>query len=436
MRLFQLVSQGKVTIGMASEEKNYFKEKTKMKNKPYKTIVSCLLSLFMIISISACGGNTGSKEQPSEKPTNSIAATTPQAADTGSAKQAADPDAELAKLATQVLTLGPNGEEPIDATKLQVTDEDIQKLKKMKIRAAISLHYGGNDWSNAQVDGIRNQFAKLGVELIAITDANFKPDKQTSDIETILAKKPDILLVVPSDPVALAPVYKKVAQQGVKIICIGQPAKGLKPGTDYVTVVGTDDYGNGVITAHQMAREIGLKGKIGIIFHEADFPVTKNRYLGFKKTMKDMYPDITIAGEQGIAGPDFTGDAEKAASAFLLRDPDIKAIWGVWDIPAEGIMVAARNAGRDKNLVITTMDLGKNVAIEMAQGGMMKGVGATLVYDMGVAEANAGALAMLGKPVPPFVETKGLSVDKKNVLEGWKIVYHTEPPKELVDAAK
>jgi ribose transport system substrate-binding protein len=395
-----------------------------MNNKSYKLIVSCALILIMI-SISACGAKT--TQAPSGSPANTAQANN---------KPATDPNAELAKLAGKVLTKGPYGEEPIDAKTLVLTDEDIQKLKSMKATAAISLHYGGNDWSNAQVSGIKSELERLGISLITVTDANFKPDKQTADIETIMARKPDILIVVPSDTVAMAPAYRKAAAAGIKVICIGQPAKDIKPGVDYVTVVGTDDYANGVITAHQMASEIGGKGKIGIIYHEADFPVTRNRYEGFKKTIQEMYPEITIAAEQGVAGPDFPGDSEKAASAFLLKNADMKAIWGPWDVPAEGIMAAARNAGRDKDLVITTMDLGKNVAIDIAKGGMVRGVGATLVNDMGVAEARAGALAVLGKNVPAFVEVAGLAVDKKNVVDAWKKVYNVDAPKEIVDAAK
>jgi ribose transport system substrate-binding protein len=210
----------------------------------------------------------------------------------------------------------------------------------------------------------------------------------------------------------------------------------MKPGKDYVTVVTPDDSDNGVRATHLMARELGGKGKVGIIYHEADFPTTKFRYEACKSILKEKYPNIEVVAEQGISGPNFVADAEKAAGAFFLRYPDIEAIWGIWDVPAEGIIAAARTAGREKDLKIFTIDLGKNVAIEMAKGGMVKGIAAQTVFDAGIAEAKAAGLPMLGKPVPSWIVMKGLAVDKNNVLEAWKTVYHTEPPKELVDAAK
>ena len=76
---------------------------------------------------------------------------------------------------------------------------------------------------------------------------------------------------------------------------------------------------------------------------------------------------------------------------MLTSNPSIKGIWAVWDVPAEGVISAARTAGRD-DLVITTIDLGENVAIDMASGGFVKGLGAQRPYDQGVTEATAGGL--------------------------------------------
>jgi ribose transport system substrate-binding protein len=107
-----------------------------------------------------------------------------------------------------------------------------------------------------------------------------------------------------------------------------------------------------------MAKALGGKGDIGLVFHAADFFVTHQRYEGFKKTIQEEYPDIKIVAEQGIGGPDFSGDAEKAAGAILTEHPRIKGIWAVWDVPAEGVMSAARAAGRD-DLIVVNEDLAR-----------------------------------------------------------------------------
>ncbi len=121
-------------------------------------------------------------------------------------------DDALAAIQGKVLSKGPNGEEPEPAEAAALTEAEIAKVKDLGATAAIVMHYGGNDWANAQVDGLKDQFAKLGIKVVAVTDANFKPDKQVSDLETVMAKKPDIIVSIPTDPVATASAYKKVAE--------------------------------------------------------------------------------------------------------------------------------------------------------------------------------------------------------------------------------
>ncbi len=99
----------------------------------------------------------------------------------------------------------------------------------------------------------------------------------------------------------------------------------------------------------------------------------------------------------------------------------------MWDQPAEGVIAAARTAGRD-NLVITTIDLGLNVAVEMAREGLVKGLGAQRPYDQGVIEALLAGYGLLGKPAPAYVALPALPVTRDNLLDAWKTVYHSEAP--------
>jgi ribose transport system substrate-binding protein len=235
--------------------------------------------------------------------------------------------------------------------------------------------------------------------------------------------------------VATAAAYKKVAAAGVKLVFIGNTAKGMTVGKDYVSVVSADDYGNGVVSAHLMAKALGGKGEIGLVFHEADFFVTKQRYDAFKSTIASDYPDIKIVEEQGIAGPDFAGDAQSVANAMLSKHPTLAGIWGVWDVPAEGIMAAARASGR-ADLKIATEDLGKNVAIALAKNELVVGLGAQRPFDMGVTQVDLAAGALLGKKQPGYVAIPALPVEHSNVLEAWKQVYHQDAPADLQSSFK
>jgi ribose transport system substrate-binding protein len=344
-------------------------------------------------------------------------------------------DQALKELENKVLSKGPNGETPSPAAAADLTPEQVDKIKGMKAKAAIVMHYAGNDWATAQIAGLKSEFGNLGIEVVAVTDANFKPDKQVSDLETVMSKKPNIIVSIPTDPVATATAYKAAAAGGAKLVFMDNVPKGFKAGTDYVSCVSADNYGNGVVSAHLMAKALGAKGKIGLIFHEADFFVTKQRYEGFKKTIQTDYPEMQIVEEQGIAGPDFAGDAQGVANAMISKHSDLAGIWAVWDVPAEGVMAAARASGRG-DLRIATEDLGKNVALALAKGELVVGLGAQLPYDQGVTEARLGALAVLGEKTPPYVALSALPVQHDNVLKAWKTVYHEDPPEDLVSSFK
>jgi ribose transport system substrate-binding protein len=351
----------------------------------------------------------------------------------GVGAQDCDPATALAGLEAQVLSTGPAGETPTSPSEVVLTEDELAQIKEMGATAAIVMHYGGNDWSQAQINGLNQQFGEMGIEVVATTDADFKPEQQVSDIETVLALEPDIIVSIPTDPVATSEAYKKAAAQGVKLVFMDNVPNDMVAGQDYVSVVSADNYGNGVASAHLMAQALGCEGKVGAIYHEADFFVTRQRWDAFKATIEESYPGIEIVEEQGITGPDFTGDAEKAASAMLTKVPDLDGIWAVWDVPAEGVVAAARTAGRD-DLVITTIDLGLNAAIQIAKGEYIYGLGAQRPFDQGVNEAKLAGYGLLGKEAPVYVALPALPVMQDNILEAWDAVYHAAPPDDLAAA--
>jgi len=370
-------------------------------------------------------------EQPAVEEQEELVAETPQEVK----QEVVDPTVFLDTLMKEgrVFSSGPSGEFPTSAGEVTLSEKELEQIKAMNATAAIVMHYKGSDWSRAQIAGMTAQFETMGIEVIAVTEAGFSPDDQVADIESVLAMDPDIIVSIPTDPVAVAPAFKKAAEAGVKVVFMDNVPHGLVQGEDYVSVVSADNFGNGVASAHLMAKYIGSEGKIGVIYHEADFFVTRQRYEAFKETIANYYHNIEIVERIGITGPDFAGDAAEAASAMLVKHKDLKGIWAVWDVPAEGVMAAAREMDRT-DIVITTIDLGLNVAIDIAQEGMVRGLGAQRPFDQGVTQAILAGYGLLGKEAPAFVALYMLPVNRDNILEAWRIVYQVDPPEILSDA--
>jgi ribose transport system substrate-binding protein len=333
-----------------------------------------------------------------------------------------------------VLSTGPHGEKAAPASSVTLTSSEIAKVKGMHATAAIALHYGGNDWSTAQVAGLKHEFGLLGIKVLAVTDANFVAATQVSDIETLMQKKPRIIVSIPVDPVATAKAYKAAASAGIKLVFMDNVPQGMKAGVDYISDVSADNYGNGVVAAKLLAQTLHGKGTVALIYHEANFFVTHERYMGFKNTIK-KYPGIKIVAEKGVPGPNFSAQAETAASAILTKYPSVTAMWGVWDVPATGILSAAKAAGRN-DLVVATEDLGLDDAVPLAAKQNICCIGAQRPFDQGVTEAKLAAYGLLGKKAPPYVALPALGVTHANVLQAWRTVYHASPPGQLKKAFK
>lgn len=402
-----------------------------MKAKKWLSML-CIATMTTLL-FAGCGNNTTNTESQNtvENETQEAEATEePTAdADTTEATEATAPEEGTEATSSEIKSTGPNGETAVLATELSLTDEEIAQIQEGNYTAAISFHYGGNDWSSAQQKGLEDTFKKLGIEITAITDANFSAEKQVSDLETIMAKKPDILVSIPTDATSTANAYQRVADSGTKIVFMDNVPSGFSAGENYVSCVSADNYGNGLIAADLIGEALGGKGKIGIIYYDVDFFVTNQRLEAFEKEMAEKYPEIEVVSKMGFQ--DENG-CDVVADAMITQNPNIEAMFVHWDIPCEGALSALRAAGRD-DILLSTIDLGNNIAKEIAEGNVL-GLGAQLPYDQGVAEATLAAYALLGKETPAYVAVPAKRVEKSNLLEAYQDVYHTEAPDTIKNA--
>ena len=83
-------------------------------------------------------------------------------------------------------TVGPGGERAIPSSALTLTDEEVAKLKDGKYTAALLWHTS-SDFVNAVTAGATDEFNRLGMTVVAQTDAAFDAAKQKSDVETVMA---------------------------------------------------------------------------------------------------------------------------------------------------------------------------------------------------------------------------------------------------------
>lgn len=283
-------------------------------------------------------------------------------------------------------TEGPNGETPVATGDLTLSDAEIAKVKSGDHTVAMAWHTS-SDWVNAVQSGAEDELARLGMRIVARTDAGYDAAKQKSDLETITAKDPDVVISLPVDPVATRSAYRNAIERGAKLVLTDNAPEGFQAGTDYVSLVSADLFGMGHRAADILAASLGSKGKVGWIYHDADFYVTNQRDEAFKTTIEGNYPEMEIVAEQGIADPN---RAEDVVNAMLTKNPDLDGIYVTWAEPAEGVLSALRNQGNTETKVVT-LDLSEPVALDMVKGGNVAGIAADKAYDLGRGLARASA---------------------------------------------
>ena len=326
-----------------------------------------------------------------------------------------------------ILGKGPNGEPAAGPDTVALSDEDAAKVRAGNFKVGLVFQFM-NDWSRNQIAGLTDTFKKYGVEVIGTTDAQFKVPKQIADLENMITLKPDGIISIPVDDVAMGPTYAKVSEAGIKLVFMDNAAKGLSYPADYQSVISADSQGNGQIAAKILSCSIPENGTIGVIDFGITFFVTNERTKGVKDWFAANRPDVTIK-QADFTDPNKAGDV---AANFLTANPDVQGVFAVWDGPAMGVIAALRAQG--KVVPVTTIDLGDQAAVSIAQGTYLKGLGAQRPYDQGVAEALAMMNALIGKTPPAWIGVPSLAVMQNNINGAYNTVWKKAAPPEVAAA--
>jgi ribose transport system substrate-binding protein len=342
---------------------------------------------------------------------------------------------ELAKiddLSNTVVSEGQRGEQGVLASTLKITDEQVAKIKAGNFTVAIAMGWLGDDWASEQLTGLKETFQKLGIKVVAETNANWDDAKQISDLQAISVLKPNLLVSIPLNGQTTASAYKEIQKNGTKVVFIDQAVDKMEPGKDYVSIVSSDNLALGMYIADELSRAIGGKGDVGAMYFANDFYVTNLRYIGFVARLMAKYPDVKLVTS---AGHDDPNKGQEVAQAVLARYPTLKGLYGSWSIPAMGAATAAQVAGRtpdDFKIVCENFD--QIVAANVAKKGFIAGISSQRPYDQGVAEATVGALALIGETPPTYVVVPPLAVNRQNLPQAYKTIYRKDLPTEMAQA--
>jgi len=169
---------------------------------------------------------------------------------------------------------------------------------------------------------------------------------QIAIIETQIARGVDAIVISPNDPNAVKPVVAKAMRKGIKVFTWDSDA----PNTQRIFyVAAADDVGIGEEIMDRLAKEIGFKGKVGIM-SGGQGALNLNQHIeGVLRGMK-KYPRIQLA-KPIVYNNEQPQLAQSALSGLLQKHPDLAGIACVNSPGPPGAaraVIAAGKAGKVK----------------------------------------------------------------------------------------
>ncbi len=171
------------------------------------------------------------------------------------------------------------------------------------------------------------------------TDANDKPEKQIADVDDLLIKGIDVLIISPAVQDVVNPAVEKAYDMGIPVIVFDRKVTTDK----YTTFIETSNYEMGKGQAEWLAKELNGKGKIVLFSGVAGSGPAEDRLKGAMDVFK-QYPDIEILGQQYT---DWSPVKSKTVmEAFIQQFSQIDGVWADSGLMSWPALEALKEAGR------------------------------------------------------------------------------------------
>ena len=286
------------------------------------------------------------------------------------------------------------------------------------VTIAFSAPGADHGWMAAITDNARKQAKELDGVTLKLAEGVTDSAAQADQIETLIASKPDALVVLPNEGDALTPVALKAMEAGIPVVNVDR--EFAEPGA-YRTLITGDNYGIGYTAGNYFADELKCSGNVVEIQGIAGISVTEDRSQGFKDALQRRCKDgIKIVASQPA---DFLPDKGLSVMENILQaQKQIDAVYTHDDDMAEGVVAAIQNAGREDEMFLTGAGGSKAAMEQIKKGGLYR---ATFLYNPSMSSsainlarliAQGSGLSDLAEPeVPSKITVTATTVTKDNV---------------------
>lgn len=299
-------------------------------------------------------------------------------------------------------------------------DQDVPSLKgkRIGITVAGTDHYWDLKAYQGQVDEVK----RLGGIPIAL-DGGRKEAQQISQIQTLIAQKPDAIIETLGTASVLEPWLKKIRAAGIPLFTVDTASPSS------INVTTSDNFYIGEQLALKLVNDLRGEGNILVFNGFYGVPVVAMRYDQLKAVLK-WYPKIKIIEpELRDVIPNTVQDAYAQISQLLNKYPkgSVQAIWAAWDVPQIGATQAVDAAGRSEIKTYAVDGSPDVVSLVKDPKSSAAAVVAQQPYLIGKTAVQNAARYLAGDTsLPPATYVPALVVTKENATEAQKTLGQTD----------
>ncbi|KJF45510.1 hypothetical protein LH29_09170 [Draconibacterium sediminis] len=210
---------------------------------------------------------------------------------------------------------------------------------------------------------------------------------QVQQIEELLKKDVDLMIIAPNEIEALQPVIEKIYDSGIPVILIDRKINSQK----YTAYIGGNNFGIGNIAGVYLADKLKKQGQVVELLGMLSTSPALERMNGFSSALS-IYPNIeNVYKIHAKWNNELVHDS---LSIILKKFPSVKAIFAHTDFMAEAASNVIREQFPNRDVLIVGVD-GLPTAgggIELVEKGV---ISATLIYPTGGKEAIRIAASIL-----------------------------------------
>jgi ribose transport system substrate-binding protein len=210
-----------------------------------------------------------------------------------------------------------------------------------QLKIGMSFQEMNNPYFVTMKQALEEAAASIGASVV-IADARHDVAKQINDVEDMIQKKIDILLLNPTDSTGVEGAVKSAKAAGVIVVAVDANAKGPVD-----SFVGSKNYDAGVMACEHLAKSLGGKGDVAILDGIPVVPILE-RVRGCKDALQ-KHPGMKIVTTQN--GKQERDHALTVTENMLQANPKLKGIFSVNDGGAMGSLAAIEASGKDVKLV-------------------------------------------------------------------------------------